>query len=208
MKDDSQEVDATKRVHGVPPVAPTSQLVSEILDHILALAKNQVVDLYRSPVSANYIRLPHTEPKQAVPIRSSRVRAWIARESDFRFRSVLMDREIDRILNVVDGEAWEAGRDDCIEPSFMRHVEREPIVGVIISSMEDHDSHSDYLEQLFAKVIETAKQRYKASSSTADANSASNSPPVHRLGVIRTRATQVLQWLTNRLVPQHNTGGW
>lgn len=131
-----------------------------ILECVLRLLRTDEITLYCDYAGQPFIRLPGSSPSQACPIRSKRFRSWLARECYSQTGHLLLDREIDRIVNVVEGEAWERGHRDSVEPRVLELIEGEPVAEAVIQFMSRKTRYEELVTQFFDDLTKTAK-RYR-----------------------------------------------
>jgi hypothetical protein len=89
-------------------------------------------------------------------IRSNRVRAWIARHCFRNTGELLLDREIDRIVNILEGEAFARRTcDGTGDEGLVRAVERDAVATAILRYMEERDRYCDGVGALFKTLDST-----------------------------------------------------
>lgn len=131
----------------------------------LELARGAGIELYCDFAGQASIRLPEDLPEVSWPLRSQRVRDWLAHRfaSEHGTNYLLLDREIDRVLNVLAGEAWKADRRNLMDRHLWEKIEAEPVLLFTVVYMESRQSQSllmeDYREKLHALADENPKLR-------------------------------------------------
>lgn len=125
------------------------------LDMIL---NEPLLELFCDIVGQPCIRLP---PPRDLPaeepwkIRSERVRAWIADLIWERFRFILLDREIDRILNVLEGKAW---RDQRRNVELCHAIEQDSLFEAILLFMEEETLFEGTMTKLLRELVKVGKR--------------------------------------------------
>jgi len=124
------------------------------LEMILAEQPELFCDIVGTP----RIRLPPARdhpPEEPWCLRSERVRAWIADFFWEKSKRVLLDREIDRILNVLEGKAWQDQRRDL---ELCDAIEQDPVLEALLLFMEKEGRFEDTMTQLMKKLVKVARR--------------------------------------------------
>lgn len=124
------------------------------LEMILAEQPELFCDIVGTP----RIRLPPVRDHPAEEpwcLRSERVRAWIAEFMWEQSKLVLLDREIDRILNVLEGKAWHDQRRDL---ELCDAIEQEPVLEALLLFMEKEGRFEGTMTQLRRKLVKVARR--------------------------------------------------
>lgn len=104
----------------------------------LALILETRPELFINVVGQPTIRLPDVPGRstpETWPLRSDRVKAWIAEFVWNRTGIVLADREIDRIVTVLVGKAWQDPRHDV---ELTEAMDADPLLEALLIFMHDH----------------------------------------------------------------------
>lgn len=104
----------------------------------LALILETRPELFINVVGQPTIRLPDAPGRSTRvtwPLRSERVKAWIAEFVWNRTGIVLADREIDRIVTVLVGKAWHDSRH---EVELTEAMDADPLLEALLIFMHDH----------------------------------------------------------------------
>ncbi len=104
------------------------------LKTILAMQPELFINIIGQPT----IRLPGVQKRPlpiTCPLRSDRVKAWIAELMWSRFGIVLAEREIDRIVTVLVGKAWHDLRHDT---ELTEAIDDDPLLETLVIFMHEH----------------------------------------------------------------------
>ncbi len=88
-------------------------------------------------------------------IRSERVRAWIADFVWERSKDILQDREIDRILNILEGKAW---RDLKRDLELFEAIEQDPVLEALIVLMHQFILFEGTMTKLMRQLVKVARK--------------------------------------------------
>ena len=94
------------------------------------------LELFCDTVGIPRIRLPTVighAGEEPWKLRSDRVRAWIAEFVWERIAVILLDREIDRLLNILEGKAWQDQRRDL---ELCEAIEHDSVLEAVLVYME------------------------------------------------------------------------
>lgn len=98
---------------------------------------------------------PDLLDKDAWGLRSHRVRAWIADFAWEAAKHVLQDREIDRIINILEGKAWQDRRRNL---ELEEAIEHDPVLEALLLLMENERTFSDTMTVLLKQLKNVATQ--------------------------------------------------
>lgn len=124
------------------------------LEQVLAAQPELFCDMMGQP----RIRLPHSRDhpvEEPWSLRSGRVRGWIADLMWEHSSLVLLDREIDRILNVLEGKAW---RDQRRDIELCDAIEQDAVLEAILLLMERETLFEGTVTKLQRELIKVAKR--------------------------------------------------
>lgn len=117
-----------------------------------------LLELFCDILGQPRIRLPPTYDHPAEEpwsIRSERVRAWIAEFVWERSSLILQDREIDRILNVLEGKAW---RDQRRDVELCQAIEQDSLLEAILLLMERETLFEGTMTKFDLELVKVAKR--------------------------------------------------
>lgn len=107
-----------------------------------AIALEQILatnpELYINLVGQPTIGLPPSPERlrrEHWPLRSERVKAWVAEFTWDQFGDILAEREIDRIVTVLVGKAWHDQRNDIAVTEAM---DQDPLFESLLILMQEH----------------------------------------------------------------------
>lgn len=123
----------------------------------LILSEPQL-ELFCDSVGLPRIRLPPVpDHKSEEPwsLRSDRVRAWIAEFVWKRTAIILLDREIDRILNILEGKAWQDQRRDL---ELCEAIEQDSVLEAILVYMESEPLFEGTMTKFQRELAKAAKR--------------------------------------------------
>jgi hypothetical protein len=124
------------------------------LEQILAAQPELFCDMMGQP----RIRLPPSRDhpdEEPWSLRSARVRGWIAELLWDHSNLVLLDREIDRILNILEGKAW---RDQRRDIELLEAVEQDAVLEAILLLMERETLFVGTVTKLQQELVKVAKR--------------------------------------------------
>jgi hypothetical protein len=125
---------------------------------VLSLLEQEALELYCDLVGQPSIHLPCTDGQvsdESWGLRSERVRAWIATFAWERLKQILLDREIDRILNVLEGRAW---RNRRIDIELYEAIEHEPVLEALLLLLQKEARYEGTMTQLMQQLVKTARR--------------------------------------------------
>ncbi len=142
--------------------SPTSPITSQekpfraaaALKIILGLAPEVFCNVVGTPC----IRLPPTETGLDLgewPLQSSRVRAWIGETMWEGSGIVLLEKEITRILTVLEGKAW---HDQRLEWDLKDAMDQDPVLEAVVIWSEKNRSLETTQTKLLQELTKTAKK--------------------------------------------------
>lgn len=88
-------------------------------------------------------------------IRSERVRVWIAEFIWEKSNFILLDREIDRILNVLEGKAWRNRRQDV---EICQAIDQDSLLEAILLLMERETVFEGTMTKLQRELVKVGKR--------------------------------------------------
>lgn len=115
-------------------------------------------ELYCDIAGEPRIRLPTASeqpPEELWSLRSDRVRAWIAEFIWEKSTRVLLDREIDRILNILEGKAWLDQRRDL---ELCDAIEHESVLEALLLFIEKEGRFEGTMTRLVQKLAMVARR--------------------------------------------------
>ncbi len=140
-----------------PPTEPQSP-EEETLEAILGLVEAGRVRLYCKPAGGPYLQFSEDPPERFWPLSSDRIRAWIAYLCFQSSGQVLTARAVNRIIRILEGEAWESGRRDGIDLHLIEFVENEPVVEAVLQFMDQKGTeYQQFAEKLYEQVTKVAR---------------------------------------------------
>lgn len=122
------------------PVGNDSEVIAAGRQPALALEQilTTNLELYINFVGQPTIGLPNSleRPRREYwPLRSERIKAWVAEFVWDQFGVVLAEREIDRIVTVLVGKAWHDQRHDIAVTEAM---DQDPLLEALLILMQEH----------------------------------------------------------------------
>lgn len=124
----------------------------------LSLIEAESLDFYCDIVGQPRVRLPPTGnqgPDETWCLRSDRFRAWIAQFIWDRSQRILLDREINRILNVLEGRAWQNHRVDI---EIYEAIEHEPVLEALLLFLDRERRFEGTMTQLMQCLKKAARR--------------------------------------------------
>lgn len=122
------------------------------------ILKEPQLELFCDTVGLPRIRLPTIPNRTAEEpwkLRSDRVRAWIAVFIWERAQIILLDREIDRILNILEGKAWLDQRRDL---ELCEAIEQDSVLEAVLVFMESEAVFEGTMTKFQRELAKTAKR--------------------------------------------------
>lgn len=116
------------------------------------------LELFCDSVGIPRIRLPpvrNSTGEEPWPLRSDRVRAWIADFVWERAAIILLDREIDRILNILEGKAWQDQRRDL---ELCEAIEQDSVLEAVLVYMESETLFEGTMTKFQHELAKAAKR--------------------------------------------------
>lgn len=123
------------------------------LERILATRPELFINIVGQPT----IRLPQVSElshSETWPLRSDRVKAWIAEFVWDQSGIVLAEREIDRIVTVLAGKAW---RDPRIDTELTEAMDADPLLEALLIFMHEHAIYDKSCTALKAALDQVAR---------------------------------------------------
>lgn len=124
----------------------------------LELILDQKPELFVNLVGQPVIALPTPEEQPTArpwPLRSERVKAWIAELVWQRQDIVLGERDIDRIITVLIGKAW---KDQRTNIALTEAVDQDPLLDALIVFMQQNAAFDGSSTKLLAELSKAAME--------------------------------------------------
>ena len=100
----------------------------KVIQHFLTLVGKDKTLLYCDPKGHPFVRLPLDPKKRPCPLRSQSVRSWISTECFHELNYVPSSRDIEAVLNVLEGHAWKNMKDGSSESELTITQERADLI--------------------------------------------------------------------------------
>ena len=116
------------------------------------------LELFCDSVGLPRIRLPtvpNGNSEEPWSLRTDRVRAWIAEFVWDRTSIILLDREIDRILNILEGKAWQDQRRDL---ELCEAIEQDSVLEAVLFYMESEPLFEGTMTKFQRELAKAAKR--------------------------------------------------
>ena len=112
-------------------------LDSVILKLILGEVQAGRIHLYRNLVGQPWVHCNvDQEPVGRLNLRDKDFRGWLTLYAWHRTETLLRERQVDRILEVLSGLSMHEKTLDLTDPELLRIIEVEPLVAVVVEFME------------------------------------------------------------------------
>ncbi|WP_437202038.1 hypothetical protein [Planctomicrobium sp. SH664] len=104
--------------------------------------------------------LPGDSLERAYPIQSRRVRAYIAALAWNSVQMLPSTAELDRVLRVLEGLAWELAPKDATRDQLWHSLQDKPILQVVIEFMREREKHEAQMQTLLND-LELVAEKHK-----------------------------------------------
>lgn len=129
-------------------------------DVILDLIISKNVGYHIDKTGEPCLLLPGDSLERAYPIQSRRVRAYIAALAWTSLQMLPSTAELDRVLRVLEGLAWEAVPRDATQEQLWHSLQETPVLHVVIEFMQEREKHEAQMQSLLTD-LEAVAQRHR-----------------------------------------------
>ncbi len=105
----------------------------KVIQHFLTLVGKDKTLLYCDPKGHPFVRLPLDPHKRPCPLRSQSVRSWISTECFHELSHVASSKDIEAVLNVLEGNAWKNEQNTSSESALLITNERALLIAKLKS---------------------------------------------------------------------------
>lgn len=128
---------------------------------ILNLISSKDVRYHIDKTGEPCLLLPGDSLERAYPIQSRRVRAYIAALAWNSVQMLPSTAELDRVLRVLEGLAWEAVPLDATREQLWHSLQEIPVLQVVIEFMRERETHEAQMQSLLTDLeVVALKHRF------------------------------------------------
>lgn len=127
-------------------------------ENLLKLILTQQIQYFIDRTGEPCLILPGDDLGRAYPIQSRRVRAYIANLAWKSGRMLPKTAELDRVLRVLEGLAWEHSPRDASREQIWNRLQDTPVLQVVIEFMREREKHETRMQILHKELGELAFQ--------------------------------------------------
>jgi hypothetical protein len=131
----------------------------KLIQHFLALIEKNQIPLYCDRLGHPFIELPLDRKKRPWPLRSQTVRSWICTVCFHDLKAVASSGDIEAILGVLEGHAWQSPRSGIADEELALVVEQDALLQAVLEFMTDKDQFTLITTELMRELKNVAESK-------------------------------------------------